>query len=242
MTRRIAVAAIALLLLAVAGCRRARHWASLSTQPVGPYEDLSQPMTLYAHGETVCAVDNDGRLNVAFREPTGGMGLLVLPAELSKAGLTAELIAEKSKQYAAPGKAQEVGLRMLCFRPTPAGEGVWLRGWAGPYRCTLRQENGDATGTVVLDAWSQGEYAGHVYQGITRVTLDFHARVDADRVAEIGAALDAAGPPATPKIERFWMTLEELKRKKQEAEALRRRRLGLPETRPATQPVSPTTP
>ena len=236
MIRRIAAFMLLSALLAVAGCQNQRHWASFSTEPIGPYASLSGPMRIYAYGESVCAVDGAGQLHVAFRTPCGAAAMLVLPPELSKAGLTKQLVEEKGRLYAAPGKAGEVGIELLAFRPSPDGKGLWVRAWAGPYRCKLTQENDNIAGTVVLDAWSQGKYAGEAYRGITRVTLSFHACVDSDRVAEIAASLESANPPKLPEVERFWLTPEEMAEQKRINLENRRKWLGLPATRPATMP------
>jgi hypothetical protein len=226
----------AVVLLAAAGCQQSSPWASLYTEPIGPFRELCDTVELSAYGRTFCASDASGRLQVAFRTEAGAMGLLALPAEISETGLTAERVAEHGDRYAAAGGAQEAGLRMLVFRPSPEGEGLWVRAWAGPYRCTLkRSETGWVTGTVVLDVWTGGQYAGLPYTGIARATFEFQAAVDAGAVAEVAAALEAGNPPPIPPIERFWMTEEEIEQARGDAEAKRRQWLGLPASRPAAE-------
>jgi hypothetical protein len=224
------------VLLLAAGCQQSSPWASVYAEPIGPFHRLCDTVEISVCGGIGCGSDEAGRLEVAFRTETGEMGLLVLPAEVSGTGLTPELVGERGEQYAAAGGAEAVGLKLFVFRPSPEGEGLWLRAWAGPYRCTLkRSDGGGVTGSVVLDAWAGGQYAGVPYAAIVRVTFEFQAAVDENAVAEVASAVAAGNPPEIPPFERFWMTPEEIERMRREAEAKRRQWLGLPASRPAAE-------
>jgi hypothetical protein len=228
---------LVLLIALVAGCQRQRHWAGVQATPIGPYEKLSDRVQLTVHATVGCQTLADGRFQFAFRDETGCMGMLILPAELSKAGLTDKLVEDRGALYGAPGKAAEAGLQMLLHRPSPGAEGVWLRAWAGPYRCRLTQTDGGARGSVELDAWCQGQYGTAPLWGVSRVTVEFDAPEDPNLVTEVAAALQAGGAPEIPKdIERFWMTPEEIVEHRRRIEERRRKWLGLPVSRPAPAP------